>query len=369
MKYSIFLLFLLSFPIQAQSPLDSLMQHAESLGLQQSDYLYAPNDTLAARNAVQRFMMDLRFGVQPKLRFQGYDFKLPKEAYRIRYGQLWNSPKIKQLAYRLINENDEVLNILKVLRDSSQLSVSDRRLLIKSANEFRWLAAVKANRSMVVVNIPSAQLRAYESGQQVLKMRVVLGKPSTPSKTLSSQLKTIIVTPYWSVPRSICIEELVPEIRKNIRYFYASHLEIFDRDNQKVSPESVPWHRLNANYFPYSMRQRSGKWNTLGIMKITFDNPFKMYLHDTSEKKLFAKEKRFYSHSCIRLEKPLRLGSWLIRPHSAAIDTLDSQAPYSDKIPTYLMIKRDTPLIIWYSLVDFDEKGQLKIYPDMYRKN
>ena len=345
------------------------MQHAESLGLQRNDYLYTPGDTLGARNAVQRFMMDLRFGAQPKLRFQGYDFKLPKDAYRIRYGQLWNSPKIKQLAYRLINENEEILKILKILRDSTQLTASDRKLLVRAANEFRWLAAVKANRSMVVVNIPSAQLRAYESGQQVLKMRVVLGKPSTPSKTLSSQLKTIIVTPYWSVPRSICIEELVPEIRKNIRYFYASHLEIFDRNNQKVTPESVPWNRLNANYFPYSMRQRSGKWNTLGILKITFDNPFKMYLHDTSEKKLFAKEKRFYSHSCIRLEKPLRLGSWLIKPASATIDTLDAKADYSDKTPTYLTIKRDTPLIIWYSQVDFDDKGQLKIYPDIYRKN
>ncbi len=345
------------------------MQHAESLGLQRSDYLYAPNDTLAARNTVQRFMMDLRFGVQPKLRFQGYDFKLPKEAYRIRYGQLWNSPKIKQLAYRLINESPEVVAILQVLRDSTQLTSSDRSLLMKAANEFRWLAAVRMNRSLVVINIPSAQLKAFEANRQVLKMRVVLGKPSTPSKTLSSKLKNIIVTPYWSVPRSICIEELVPEIRKNIRYFYASHLEIFDRNNQKVSPESVPWGRLNANYFPYSMRQRSGKWNTLGILKIQFDNPFKMYLHDTSEKKLFAKEKRFYSHSCIRLEKPLPLGSWLLKPNSMAVDTLNNQAAYSDMPPSYHSIRRDTPVLIWYSQVDFDESGQLKIYPDIYRKN
>jgi murein L,D-transpeptidase YcbB/YkuD len=104
-------------------------------------------------------------------------------------------------------------------------------------------------------------------------------------------------------------------------------------------------------------------------MKILFDNPFKMYLHDTSEKKLFGKEKRFYSHSCIRLEKPLRLGAWLLKPNSMAIDTLDTQASYADKTPTYLSIKRDTPLIIWYSQVDFDELGKLKIYSDIYRKN
>jgi murein L,D-transpeptidase YcbB/YkuD len=345
------------------------MQHAESLGLRSSDYTYTQSDSISSRKAVQQFMLDLKFGKQPNLRFQGYDFKFPKEAFRIRYGQLWNSPKIKQLAYRLINENQEVVKILHVLQDSSQLGQADRQLLVKAANEFRWLAAAKNDRSLVLVNIPAANLKVFESNQQVMQMRVVIGKTRTPSKTLSSRLKNIIITPYWSVPRSISIEELVPEIRKNIRYFYASHLEIFDRKNQKVAPESVPWDRLNANYFPYSMRQRSGKWNTLGIVKILFDNPFKMYLHDTSEKKLFGKEKRFYSHSCIRLEKPLRLGAWLLKPNSMAIDTLDTQASYADKTPTYLSIKRDTPLIIWYSQVDFDEQGKLKIYSDIYRKN
>jgi murein L,D-transpeptidase YcbB/YkuD len=116
------------------------------------------------------------------------------------------------------------------------------------------------------------------------------------------------------------------------------------------------------------MRQRTGKWNTLGILKIQFQNPFKMYLHDTSEKKLFAKEKRFYSHSCIRLEKPLALGSWLLKPDSKAIDTLDIQAAYSDRSPQYIKIKRDIPLVIWYSLVDFDEKGKIQIYPNIYKR-
>jgi hypothetical protein len=368
LKYIIFLLLIVSVRVAAQSPIDSLMQHAESLGLQAKDYHYAANDTLAAKKAVQQFMLDLKFGKQPQLRFQGYDFALPLEAYKIRYGQLWNSAKIKELANRLINEAYEVRQILQVLQDSVQFSVDKKQLLVKAANEYRWISAIRANRSLVLVNIPSTQLKAFESNKLVLHMRVVLGKTARPSKTLSSKLKNLIITPYWSVPRSISIEELVPEIRKNIRYFYASHLEIFDQHNRKVEPETVPWHRLNKNYFPYSMRQRTGKWNTLGILKIQFDNPFKMYLHDTSEKKLFAREKRFYSHSCIRLEKPLSLGSWLLKPNSNAIDTLDAQAAYSDKVPQYLNIKRNIPLVIWYSQVDFDENGQLKFYPNIYKR-
>ena len=368
MKHIIILFLLTGFSLHAQIPLDSLMQHAESLGLQAKDYQYPQNDTSASKKAVQKFMLDLKFGKQPDLRYKGYDFNLQQQGYKSRYGELWNTSKIKELANRLINESNEVKQILQVLNDSTHFNTEKKQLLAKAANEFRWLNAVRANRSLVLVNIPSTQLKAYESQKQVLQMRVVLGKPSRPSKTLSSKLKNMIITPHWSVPRSISVEELVPEIRKNIRYFYASHLEIFDQQNRKIDPEKVPWHRLNANYFPYSMRQRTGKWNTLGILKIQFDNPFKMYLHDTSEKKLFAKEKRFFSHSCIRLEKPLSLGAWLLKPNSMAIDTLDAQAAYSDKTQQYLSIKRNVPVVIWYSLVDFDENGQLKFYPNIYKR-
>jgi murein L,D-transpeptidase YcbB/YkuD len=160
----------------------------------------------------------------------------------------------------------------------------------------------------------------------------------------------------------------VPEIQKNIRYFYASHLEIFTNKGIKVSPESVPWHRLNANYFPYEMVQRTGYWNTLGLLKFQFDNPFKMYLHDTSEKKLFAKEKRFYSHSCIRLEKPLEFGKLLLNGNSIALDTLNPKTKQVDIKPIYLPVKRTIPIIIWYSPIDFTAEGEMKIYEDVYRK-
>ena len=61
------------------------MQQAESLGLRSKDYQYTPQDTSAAKKAVQQFMLDLKFGNQaPYLRFQGFDFNLPRDAYRNR---------------------------------------------------------------------------------------------------------------------------------------------------------------------------------------------------------------------------------------------------------------------------------------------
>lgn len=368
-KFLPFFLFIVSFRIVAQSPLDSLLVHAESLALKSANYQYKPGDSLAAQKAVLRFMMDLKFGRQPNLRFQGYDFKLSKIAFQNQCLAQWRSPLIKQLAQRLINQNKEVAQILKTLQDSVQYSPANKQLLIKAAGEFRWLAAARANRALVLVNIPSAMLKAYESNKQVFQMKVVLGRASRPSKTLTSRLRTLILTPYWNVPRSISTKEILPKVKKNIRYLAASHLEVFDLNNQKVDPSTIDWNDLSVNKFPYSLRQRSGKWNTLGILKIQFDNPFKMYLHDTSEKYVFAWKKRFLSHSCIRLENPIELGSWLLKPNSAVVDKLNVQSNYYDKTPSYLPIKRNIPLVIWYSQVDFDEKGQLQIYPDVYRKN
>ena len=351
--------------------LDSLIHAASAFGLHQADYRHMGLDSMllgqksmdaSAVDAIaQQFFKDLRDGRQvPHFRFEELKISRPNVIL---------SGNFKELANRLIDEMPEVKKLLGVLRDSTDLPVAQRAIVVKAIQEYRWLSALRRNHSVVLINIPSATLHAFDGQKEQMKMKVVVGKASRPSKTLVSSMREFIITPYWNVPRSIAVEELVPEIRKNIRYFYASHLEIFDLHGRKVAPEQVPWSRLNANYFPYSMRQRSGKWNTLGILKFPFNNPFRMYIHDTSEKKLFQRENRFYSHSCIRVERPIDLGRFLLKPHSKALDTLDQAAAYSDRIPQYIKVKRTIPLVIWYSLLDFDVQGNIQFYPNIYRKN
>lgn len=351
--------------------LDSLIHVAPNFGLRTNDYPHGALDSmiigikgvdsLQVLSIAQSYFKDLRDGNRtPNLRYEG--LKIERNDLRFNHN-------FKLLANRLNNSSPEVKQLLAMLRDSVDLPTGKRELLVKAVNEYRWLSSLRRDKSVVVVNIPSATLRAFDGQVEKLQMKVVVGKVSRPSKTLISPLRDLIITPYWNVPRSISVEELVPEIRQNIRYFYASHLEIFDLKGRKVEPEKVPWNRLNANYFPYEMRQRTGKWNTLGIMKFQFNNPFRMYLHDTSEKKLFKKDKRFYSHSCIRVERPIDLGRFLLKPNSKVIDSLDVNASYSDLPPRYIKIKRNIPLVVWYSLVDFDANGQVTFYPNIYGRN
>jgi hypothetical protein len=365
--------------------LDSLARLSDQVGLEPKNYQSTfldslkqgkllTSDSLRVKKMVQkiciRFFKDLRYGEhKPYLRYQGFKFDVQESAFEKRIVKHIEQKSLPKIFTQILDtDSKQVKKLVQIQRDSLQYSDQQKKWIANAIHEFRWLSQVQKNYDLVLINIPATTLKYYEKGQLVLGMKTVVGRPKKPSKTLSSRIKNMILFPEWNVPRSISLEELVPEIQKNIRYFYASHLEIFTNKGVKVQAESVPWHRLNANYFPYEMVQRTGYWNTLGLLKFQFDNPFKMYLHDTSEKKLFAKEKRFYSHSCIRLEKPLALGKLLLNGNSIGLDTLNPKTKQVDVKPIYLNVKRTVPIIIWYSTVDFTEEGDFRFYEDVYKR-
>ena len=79
----------------------------------------------------------------------------------------------------------------------------------------------------------------------------------------------------------------------------------WDSDAKKVSGGSVNWAQYRySKTVPYRFAQRPGNKNSLGRIKFLFPNQFHVYMHDTPTKHLFKRDKRSYSHGCIRLEKP-----------------------------------------------------------------
>ena len=52
------------------------------------------------------------------------------------------------------------------------------------------------------------------------------------------------------------------------------------------------------------VRQAPGPDNALGGVKFLFPNNYSIYFHDTPSKGGFAREKRDFSHGCIRLSEP-----------------------------------------------------------------
>ncbi|KAA9356264.1 L,D-transpeptidase family protein [Larkinella humicola] len=237
---------------------------------------------------------------------------------------------------------------------------------IKTAlNNYRWLNRV-ASDLVVVVNIPSATLRVLNrQGNEVLQSRVIVGTPRTPTPLFGAQLTRIITYPYWNVPRSIAVKEFLPKIKRNPAGFLdAMKLQVLDAKGRIVAPESVNWTALSAQNFPYRLRQSTGCDNALGVMKFDVNSPFDIYLHDTNHRELFSNSRRFLSHGCIRVAKPVELANLLLgSPYfkPAFLESTQVNLP-SRTVP----LPGPVPVLIQYQTVDVNSAGTLVFYPDVY---
>jgi L,D-transpeptidase YcbB len=240
--------------------------------------------------------------------------------------------------------------------------------LTLSINYYRWLSCLSQNQSVIVANIPAAYLKVYRNNEVVLEMRLVVGKPSTPTFTLASIVNEVIVYPYWYVPVSIATKELLPAIKRNPSFLDANNYQVLNKSGQIVDPYSINWHALSRNYFPYTIRQGTGCDNSLGLLKLNFYNPFGAYLHDTPNKDLFKQNRRFFSHGCMRMEKPVELGHLVLKNNQVAIDTLTEKGCLKNQSPITVPADVKMPVIVWYNPAGVDSSGRVLFFEDVYKK-
>jgi hypothetical protein len=360
--------------------LDSLIEQSPRLALRKSDYSNAfkkatnateHQDSLYTHVAI-RFFTHLAYGNQvPKLQFDGAKFKL--NAYNVPslVNEYLQAKSLDSLVQYFTNSAEEVKTLLHTLhnyQDSNSKATVKINLLVKATNEYRWLNAVRQDNRVILVNIPSAQLKAFEGNHIALSMRVVVGKLSTPTNTLSSTVEKIVIHPYWVVPKSIATKEMLSKILANKDYLANNRFQVLDEQYKVVAPEKIDWSTYSETNLPFTFRQATGLDNSLGVLKVEFNSPFGIYLHDTPEKALFSNKNRFYSHGCMRMEKPMDMGKWLTQNNKMALDTINFKIKNKRPNPKIIKITIPTKVIVWYSLVDFDNKGNVNFYKDWYVK-
>jgi len=240
--------------------------------------------------------------------------------------------------------------------------------LQRSMNYYRWLYCLTQNRSVIVVNIPAAYMKVYSNGSSLLEMRMIVGKKSTPTPTLSSIVNEVVLYPYWHEPYSIATKELLPIIKKDPSYINRGNYQVLNMSGKIVNPYSINWNALSKSYFPYVIRQSTGCDNSLGLLKLNFDSPFGVYLHDTPVKMLFASNTRFFSHGCMRMEKPMELGRMVLKNNHIAIDTLQEKGCLLNQAPIFVPAEERMPIVVWYNPVGTDSTGRVIFYHDVYEK-
>ncbi len=199
----------------------------------------------------------------------------------------------------------ESLNVPAVIR-LAQLQASLKRL--------QSLAPNTAGR-YVVVNIPSAQVEAIDGGEVAQRHAAVVGKPERPTPEISSKIVEVNFNPYWYVPRSIIIKDLVPKGRlfaaRGQDVLASYRMQAFDAAGNQLDPRQIDWN--GQAVYSYNFRQLPWEENSLGFVKINFPNKDSVYMHDTPLKSLFGQAVRFESSGCVRVHNVAQLVAWLLR--------------------------------------------------------
>ena len=179
---------------------------------------------------------------------------------------------------------------------------------------WRWLPDDFGPRYIMTI-IPDLWLYVVDDQKTVLSMKIVIGTPKQPSPIFSDEMSYVELNPTWGLPQSIIAKEIIPKVRKDGEYLTKKRIRIYENWSEKakeINPKNINWAKINPEKFPYRMIQDPGV-NPLGRIKFMFPNEFDVYLHDTTQKGLFKKHRRLYSHGCIRVEKPYDLGEWVLR--------------------------------------------------------
>lgn len=333
----------------------------DSLSLLQADTVFT--------DAAIAWMKDLREGykVSPWVTFDQVSTRYEDVSNEFLLSQLSNvhSPAdLGALMDVLLPQEREFKLLSSELKTRLQNGDNEKiQQLILSMNYFRWLHHVQFDK-MIVVNIASAYLGYYEKDSLMLSMKVVVGKPSTPTPRFAAWCDEAILYPYWYVPRKIAVNEYLQKFKRNPALVDAMNMQVIDPEGKIVDHYKLDWSSFTKSYFPYVLRQSTGCDNALGVIKFNVTSPYGVYLHDTNVKTAFFSGYRYYSHGCIRIEKPIELGNHLL---NHTLDTTFLQSCFKEQEPIILKIDEPLPVFVVYIPVETTPSGQIRYYKDVYK--
>jgi murein L,D-transpeptidase YcbB/YkuD len=251
------------------------------------------------------------------------------------------------------------------------LSESNKTKILRAAISLDKIRQSKIHQAKYVrINIPEYKLYFYANDSLKSMHRIIVGKNTSQTPELTSKINKIVAFPFWKVPYSICKDEALPAIKKNIAYLNNNHYKIY-KDAVEINPATINWKKMT--YFPYILIQQPGNFNSLGIMKFEFANNFSVYVHDTPSKSLFNRSVRNFSHGCMRCENPLKLGRIMLendivgnKPTKFTSDSLDTVMLSQSNRSIFLKVS--IPIYVYYQTVVAD-RNKLVFYLDIYKRD
>ena len=109
-------------------------------------------------------------------------------------------------------------------------ATADQRSVLKlvlNMERARWLPRNLGGRH-IIVNAAAFELRLVENDKTTWRTNVIVGKPETQTAVFSDEMEKVVINPYWRVPDSIILTEMLPLLQEDPSYL--------DRLDYEVSP-------------------------------------------------------------------------------------------------------------------------------------
>lgn len=219
----------------------------------------------------------------------------------------------------------------------------------------------------ILVNIASYQLYWVRQNKIKWKSRVQVGTPKWQTPVFRADLKFIVFNPFWNVPPGIFKKEIYSHIVDNPLYLKENNMEVVDFKGNPISAGSIDWGNINASNPPFIVRQKPGPDNALGRVKFVFPNKHFIFIHDTPNQAFFKKDKRSYSHGCIRLQHPMELAKILLK-FSNEMDEKEIYGILEKGEKKVVRIKRNIPVLILYWTAEF-RNHRIRFFQDIYQRD
>jgi murein L,D-transpeptidase YcbB/YkuD len=225
-------------------------------------------------------------------------------------------------------------------------SFGQEAAIVANMEMWRWEPRVMGE-ERVEVNVADYSLKVTKGEEVVHRARVIVGKPTTPTAIFSNQIKYLLVNPAWNVPVSIIKKEMLPKLALDPDYLTRAGFEVTQKGDT------------------LTVRQPPGERNALGHILFMFPNEHAIYLHDTPGRSLFASERRAFSHGCVRVDDPMRLGELVMGGSEAGWTQSRLRALVGDKERT-IFLPHPIAIHIEYFTAFVDDSGALQMRDDIY---
>lgn len=223
----------------------------------------------------------------------------------------------------------------------------------------------------IFVNVPAFQLEAVDHHQVELRHRVIVGRQGRATPDLRTMIKGVNFFPYWKVPESVAVLDIIPRLRREPQFLTQEGIRIVEGsfNGPEIYPENINWDMVDTKRIRF--KQDPGPKNALGLVRIDMQNPEGVYMHDTPLKKLFNQNLRAFSAGCVRVHNVFEVIGWLLRYEPAWGQGTEGQIQNVLDMgqPVDIQLTRPVPVYFAYITGWAEPNGLVQFRFDIYGRD